>query len=78
VKPGITSIYHNVSKDYLHRDLWQFDFLWNDRTLNDGDRTALRSRRRKASGYATRARTPPKPTITSPPAAPYLSRPSEG
>ena len=40
VKRGITGVYHNVSKDYLHRYLWQFDFLWNNRNMNDGERTA--------------------------------------
>jgi len=24
---------------YLHRYLWQFDFIWNNRGLNDGERT---------------------------------------
>lgn len=41
VKRGIVGIYHNVSRDYLHRYLWQFDFLWNNRALNDGERTSL-------------------------------------
>jgi transposase-like protein len=40
VKRGIMGVYHNVSKDYLHRYLWQFDFMWNNRGLNDGERTA--------------------------------------
>ena len=39
VKRGIMGVYHNVSKDYLHRYLWQFDFIWNHRDLNDGERT---------------------------------------
>jgi transposase-like protein len=39
VKRGIYGIYHNVSKEYLHRYLWQFDFVWNHRKMNDGDRT---------------------------------------
>ncbi len=39
LKRGIMGIYHNVSKEYLHRYLWQFDFLWNGRKLNDGERT---------------------------------------
>lgn len=39
MKRGIHGIYHNVSRDYLHRYLWQFDFLWNNRKLNDGERT---------------------------------------
>jgi len=41
VKRGIVGIYHNVSREYLHRYLWQFDFLWNNRELNDGERTML-------------------------------------
>jgi transposase-like protein len=41
VKRGIYGTYHNVSKEYLHRYLWQFDFIWNGRKLNDGERTVL-------------------------------------
>jgi hypothetical protein len=41
VKRGIVGVYHNVSKEYLHRYLWQFDFMWNGRKLNDGERTVL-------------------------------------
>jgi transposase-like protein len=41
VKRGIVGIYHNISRDYLHRYLWQYDFLWNNRKMNDGDRTVL-------------------------------------
>jgi transposase-like protein len=39
LKRGITGIYHSVSKEHLHRYLWQFDFLWNLRKMNDGERT---------------------------------------
>ena len=28
----------NVSREYLHRYIWQFDFIWNNRELNDGER----------------------------------------
>ena len=41
VKRGIVGIYHNVSNEYLHRYLWQFDFMWNNRKMNDGERTVL-------------------------------------
>ncbi len=41
VKRGIIGVYHNVSKQYLHRYIWQYDFLWNGRRLNDGERTEL-------------------------------------
>jgi hypothetical protein len=39
VKRGIIGTYHNVSREYLHRYLWQFDFVWNSRKMNDGERT---------------------------------------
>jgi transposase-like protein len=35
VKRGIMGVYHNVSKEYLHRYLGQFDVIWNHRNLND-------------------------------------------
>ena len=54
VKRGIIGVYHNVSKDYLHRYLWQFDFMWNHRKLNDGERTvmAVKSAEGKRLTYA--------------------------
>jgi transposase-like protein len=39
IKRGLVGVYHNVSKDYLHRYLWQWDFCWNNRQMNDGERT---------------------------------------
>lgn len=39
VKRGLMGIYHNVSREYLHRYLWQWDFCWNHRESNDGERT---------------------------------------
>lgn len=39
MKRGLHGIYHAVSKQYLHRYLWQFDFMWNNRYSNDGERT---------------------------------------
>jgi transposase-like protein len=39
IKRGLVGIYHNVSRKYLHRYLWQWDFVWNHRMLNDGERT---------------------------------------
>ena len=41
VKRGLMGIYHSVSKKYLHRYIWQFDFVWNHRKMNDGERTIL-------------------------------------
>jgi transposase-like protein len=53
VKRGIMGIYHNVSKEYLHRYLWQFDFIWNNRKMNDGERieTAIKSAEGKRLMY---------------------------
>jgi transposase-like protein len=39
IKRGLMGIYHNVSREYLHRYLWQWDFCWNNRCMNDGERT---------------------------------------
>ncbi len=39
VKRRLVGMYHNVSREYLHRYLWQYDFLWNTRQMNDGERT---------------------------------------
>ena len=41
VKRGLIGIHHAVSKRHLHRYLAHYDFLWNHRQLNDGERTAL-------------------------------------
>jgi len=41
IRRGLVGIYHNVSSEYLHRYLWQWDFLWNNRKLNDGERSTL-------------------------------------
>lgn len=53
VKRGIVGIYHNVSREHLHRYLWHFDFLWNHRKENDGERlsAALRSAEGKRLMY---------------------------
>src|SRR5579863_180465 len=56
LKRGIMGIYHNVSREYLHRYLWQADFLWNNRAMNDGERTALAVR--SAEGNRLRYRMP--------------------
>lgn len=39
VKRGINSIYHAVSKEHLHRYLSEYEFRYNNRELDDGERT---------------------------------------
>jgi len=39
VKRGMYGVYHNVSKQHLHRYLGEFDFRWNHRKATDGERT---------------------------------------
>ncbi len=41
IKRGLMGIYHAVSKEHLHRYLGEFDFRWNTRKLDDGERTVL-------------------------------------
>lgn len=41
LKRGINGVYHHVGKQHLHRYLSEFDFRYNSRKENDGDRTLL-------------------------------------
>ena len=63
IKRGLVGIYHNVSKKYLHRYLWQWDFCWNHRELNDGERLveAIKSAEGKRLMYRQRI-DQPKPS----------------
>lgn len=38
LKRGINGVYHHVGKQHLHRYLCEFDFRYNGRDLNDGQR----------------------------------------
>jgi hypothetical protein len=53
IRRGLIGIYHNVSLEYLHRYLWQFDFLWNNRQMNNGERTiaVIKAAEGKRLGY---------------------------
>jgi transposase-like protein len=45
LKRGIYGTFHNVSRKHLHRYVAEFDFRWNARKIDDGERTALAIRR---------------------------------
>ena len=41
LKRGINGVYHHVGKQHLHRYLSEFDFRYNARKVNDGERSLL-------------------------------------
>jgi transposase-like protein len=41
LKRGLYGTFHAVSKHHLHRYVAEFDFRWNARKMNDGERTSL-------------------------------------
>ena len=59
LKRGIYGTFHNVSRKHLHRYVAEFDFRWNARKIDDGERTALAIRR--ADGKRLRYREPITP-----------------
>jgi hypothetical protein len=56
VKRGMMGVYHNVSKEHLHRYMAHFAYMHNTRALNDGDRTLALIR--KADGKRLMYRDP--------------------
>jgi transposase-like protein len=45
LKRGITGVYHHVGKQHLHRYLSEFDFRYNSRHVEDGERSLLAIRK---------------------------------
>ncbi len=41
LKRGIYGTFHSVSKEHLHRYLAEFEYRYNTRKMDDGERTAL-------------------------------------
>jgi hypothetical protein len=54
IKRGLMGVYHAVSKKHLPRYLAEFDFRWNHRKSNDGERlvAAVKSSEGKRLVYA--------------------------
>ena len=62
LKRGIYGTFHNVSRKHLHRYVAEFDFRWNARKVDDGERLARAVR--NAEGKRLRYR---EPVATLPP-----------
>jgi hypothetical protein len=45
LKRGINGVYHHVGKQHLHRYLSEFDFRYNSRNVDDGERAMLAIRK---------------------------------
>jgi hypothetical protein len=58
LKRGIYGTFHNVSRKHLHRYVAEFDFRWNARKVDDGERLARAIR--AAEGKRLRYRDPIK------------------
>jgi hypothetical protein len=41
LKCGLYGTFHSVSRKHLHRYLSEFDFRYNHRKIDDGERTSL-------------------------------------
>ena len=69
LKRGIYGTFHNVSRKHLHRYVAEFDFRWNARKVDDGERLAraIRSTEGKRLRYREPVATlPPSPAQGTP------------
>jgi transposase-like protein len=51
LKRGIYGTFHSVSDRHLHKYLWEFEFRYNNRNIDDGARTALAIRGAEGKRY---------------------------
>src|SRR5229473_867458 len=64
LKRGIYGTFHNVSRKHLHRYVAEFDFRWNARKVDDGERLARAVR--SAEGKRLRYREPIAKVVEGP------------
>jgi len=61
IKRGMMGVYHSVSREHLHRDVAEFEFCYNARKLNDGDRTSKTIRAAEGRGCPISIRSHSRP-----------------
>jgi hypothetical protein len=64
LKRGMYGTFHNVSRKHLHRYVAEFDFRWNARKVDDGERLARAVR--SAEGKRLRYREPVAKVLEGP------------
>ncbi len=60
LKRGIFGVYHHVGKRHLHRYLSEFDFRYNARDINDGERSVLAIKASEGKRLTYKSTAPPQ------------------